>query len=64
MVEPESSQKNLTSGRKPINCGSGRNCGNLPQELHSCPYSEEINNNYNEICTCCNECRRECCYDI
>lgn len=32
---------------------------------HSCPYAEEINDNYDpSFCNCCKECRRQCCMDI
>ena len=41
-------------------------CGNNPAtELHSCPFAEEINGNDDpEFCTCCDDCRHECCMDI
>lgn len=41
-------------------------CGNNPAtEPHSCPFAEEIgDNNDPEYCTCCDDCRHECCMDI
>lgn len=33
------------------------------EEPHTCPYSVDINDNYDE-CTCCSECESECAYDI
>ena len=41
-------------------------CGKNPaKELHSCPFAEEINGNDDpEFCTCCDDCRHECCMDI
>lgn len=33
-------------------------------ELHSCPFAEEINDNYSESCNCCPDCEHECCMDI
>lgn len=34
------------------------------EELHSCPFSEEINNNFKARCNCCRACVHECCMDI
>ena len=41
-------------------------CGkNQATEPHGCPYAEEIGGSTDsEYCTCCNDCRRECCMDI
>jgi hypothetical protein len=41
-------------------------CGKNPaQELHSCPYAEEINDEHDpEYCDCCEECTQECAWDI
>lgn len=40
-------------------------CGGPGKELHGCPFAEEINDNYSEeFCTCCDECRQNCCDDI
>lgn len=39
-------------------------CGKEGLPLHPCPYAEEINNNYEDVCNCCNECMRQCVYDI
>jgi len=30
---------------------------------HTCPFSEEINDNY-DLCTCCEYCTRQCWLDI
>ncbi len=38
-------------------------CGNDPQELHTCPYAEEINGD-DTLCNCCNSCVSNCCDDI
>lgn len=38
---------------------------NPKNEPHSCPYAEEIGGNDDpEYCTCCDDCRHECCMDI
>ena len=51
-----------------MTCGSasGRgDCGNLKTlELHSCPFSEEIHEDYEPHCQCCPDCEHECARDI
>lgn len=34
------------------------------EELHPCPYSEEIRNDSTPACNCCSNCTRECANDI
>lgn len=34
------------------------------EELHPCPYEMEINDNYENVCNCCEECESECSADI
>lgn len=42
-----------------------QNCEKAPaEEPHSCPYSEEINDDYEKQCNCCKQCRHECLMDI
>lgn len=41
-------------------CGSNEGT----DELHSCPYAEEIANDCTETCNCCDTCYYECCMDI
>ena len=36
---------------------------NKAEEPHPCPYSEEINDDHETLCTCCKECRQECIWD-
>lgn len=38
--------------------------GNCNTDSHSCPYEEEINDNYNDFCNCCDYCTKECANDI
>ena len=38
--------------------------GEPGQEAHTCPYSEEIHEDYETKCTCCEDCEYECCQDI
>ena len=33
-------------------------------EDHTCPYAEEINNDYDSTCNCCEECAHEYAMDI
>lgn len=33
-------------------------------ELHTCPYSCEINENYEANCNCCHDCERVCAEEI
>jgi len=33
-------------------------------ELHPCPFDEEINDNHDARCNCCEECTNECAMDI
>lgn len=33
-------------------------------EVHSCPYNEDVNNDHEPCCTCCDDCMHECAMDI
>lgn len=37
---------------------------NEKTEPHTCPYKEEINDDYESLCTCCKDCEHECLMDI
>ncbi len=37
---------------------------NAGTEEHSCPYDEDVNNNPDSACNCCNQCCRSCADDI
>ena len=40
-------------------------CGKNPAtELHTCPFAEEINDDHESLCDCCEECEQECIWDI
>jgi hypothetical protein len=40
-------------------------CGGPGNPPHSCPFQEEINDNFDKnYCTCCDECTHECAMDI
>ena len=34
------------------------------EDYHSCPYAEEIGDDYSENCKCCDRCRKNCADDI
>jgi len=37
---------------------------NPSEELHSCPYAEDINGDSETLCDCCHEYSRQCAEDI
>ena len=37
---------------------------NDAEEPHTCPYAEDINDDHESLCTCCNDCAHECAMDI
>lgn len=41
-------------------------CGKNPgtENLHSCPFNEEINDDPEENCNCCADCEHQCAMDI
>ena len=40
-------------------------CGSGGEETHSCPFQEEMNENYDdEYCTCCSHCTEQCAMDV
>jgi hypothetical protein len=48
-----------------VGCGGRSGCKNPPtDELHPCPYQEDINNDPSDCCSCCDKCQQECCDDI
>jgi hypothetical protein len=49
---------------QPGRSGKDCTCETEEIELHSCPYSEEIHDDYEENCKCCKACERECREDI
>lgn len=52
----------LLLGEGTLQC---QRCGNLPTlDSHTCPYSEDVNNDYESKCNCCSDCQGECCMDI
>ena len=36
----------------------------IAEDDHTCPYSEEINNDRESLCNCCDVCAGECAMDI
>lgn len=45
---------------------TGSHCGGkgIAEDDHTCPYAEEINNDRESLCNCCNVCANECAMDI
>lgn len=39
-------------------------CDNEAQEMHTCPYAEEIGGDHDSLCNCCTACEDQCCEDI
>lgn len=39
-------------------------CTAIGQELHTCPFQTEINDDYAYECNCCDDCMDNCCMDI
>ncbi|RPJ40053.1 MAG: hypothetical protein EHM35_00155 [Planctomycetaceae bacterium] len=39
-------------------------CNEYEWGAHSCPFEEEINDNYEEGCCCCPYCTQECVWEI
>ncbi len=39
-------------------------CGNDACEPHPCPYREEIDDDSETLCDCCEECKGECAMDV
>lgn len=39
-------------------------CGRAGEEMHTCPYKSEINNDDETLCNCCAECAQQCAWDI
>jgi hypothetical protein len=44
---------------KCLNCGKGNK-----EPIHKCPYQQDVNNDENYTCTCCENCQHECAQDI
>lgn len=58
-----------TLGEMPKNCPHcaqhGREHAPNPAEpWHTCPFAEEINDDYESLCCCCSKCEQECADDI
>lgn len=39
-------------------------CGEEGENLHTCPYQEDINNDNEYMCNCCDYCTQQCMNDI
>lgn len=45
-------------------CQNEPRCRNDAESPHPCPYAEEIYDDSESLCTCCNECSHECAMDV
>ena len=46
-------------------CGGRSGCKNPPSaESHTCPYAEDVNDDHETECFCCEDCQSECADDI
>ena len=41
-----------------------KNCGHTKEKPHSCPYGEDIYDDFETLCTCCADCEEQCAMDI
>lgn len=37
---------------------------NAAQEEHTCPFREDVNDDHDSLCDCCDECEQNCCDNI
>ena len=49
---------------KKITCNKFDECKNDAEEYHLCPYSQEINDDFETECKCCPDCTEDCAMDI
>lgn len=49
---------------KEENLGKGCTCDVSYHEAHTCPFNEEINDDYETLCNCCSYCIEQCSYEI
>lgn len=47
-----------------MKCNSVFECDNDGEGIHQCPYQEEIYDNHEPYCNCCEECEHECRMEI
>lgn len=43
--------------------GPPHNCPNQGQADHTCPFNEEVEDDFETLCNCCKECENECAKD-
>ena len=61
MAEHTHEEKALVNLVKQIpNC----KCGELGEENHPCPFAQDIHDDSETLCNCCENCNYECCMDI
>jgi hypothetical protein len=40
------------------------NCGNEQDDEHTCPFAEDVGNDSESLCRCCEECTYQCAMDV
>ena len=54
----------MSEPEAPKCCAKSRLCTGPVTEPHTCPYDEEINDDRETLCHCCDACAQECSDDI
>lgn len=58
--------KRTKSNKKDTNEDLCPSCGKNPAaiEPHTCPFAEDVEDDHETLCQCCEECTHECAMDI
>lgn len=67
VIDILNTQGTISEGTEPVLIDNDCTCDKCGEESggsHSCPYDEEFNSGYSDSCNCCDNCRRQCLYDI
>ena len=57
--------ENFKKEQKKDMCGMRDGCDNpAADEMHPCPFAEEIYDDASNVCQCCPDCTQECAWDI
>ena len=59
-LSQKSQKKMLTD--KPTLCQHGKD--HSLEDEHTCPFAEDVHNDKDSICNCCDECTKDCSDDI
>lgn len=56
--------KSKDKGKKPLDVNNVCKCGTSGTKLHTCPYTEALDDNHEFMCNCCKKCQHECALNI